>query len=232
MRAHRLSVLLRNFGLSPKDLVNKEAKVVIPLLRSEYYRLAKEQHPDLAPDDLKVEAARRFTRLRSDFEEASNLLEAGIRPWESSTTGSTDSKTRFVYQQPWHKSKEQPWEDPWTQPKFDLKTRIKGHLYFWSGLLIFLTFFREFLVFSAGSCYAWSLPKTINPFWVRRFKDEWNDSADEVTEEKKKKALEDEQQPPTYAPVKKYRDVDNFYQKRGISNVRKKYEPRGLGPSL
>merc|ERR1712224_529239 len=72
---------------------------------------------------------------------------------------------------------------PVMRQEFDTKTRIKGNLIFWTGFFSFLCFMREFLVWSAGSTYAWSRPADLNPFWIRRFQNDWVDKAAKDREE-------------------------------------------------
>lgn len=208
--------------------------MAISTVRAAYYRLAKEQHPDRAPEAHKEEASKCFMRLRNDFEEAITLMEQGIRPKGAggATTGSWQHQqpgARPAYNPPVWEEGHQPFQHRAVQ-KFDLYTRVKGNLIFWSGLFVFLTGFREFLVWSAGSCYAWSSPSDLNPFWVRRFKDEWTEES--AKERVAKKTPEPEKPEVQKERARRDRGVSNFYQKRGISNVRRKTEPRGLGTSL
>jgi len=228
-------MLIRGFGLCPTELAKEEPKAAIAALKVAWKHLAKEQHPDVAPEEKKVEAAQRFVQLQSQLEEAVGLLDAGIRPgqafsgvayphWQQQRS---DDTARPTYTPPaWDKAP-QPFQHR-EQPKFDLQTRIKGHFVLWTSLFLFLTGFREFLVWSAGSTYAWSPPSDFNPFWVRRFQDSWHQDHKEKEAAPKK---------PELAKViaeraKTKRDVPTFYQKRGISTAKRKTEPRGLGTSL
>ncbi|CAE8627631.1 unnamed protein product [Polarella glacialis] len=238
----RLGMLLRRFGLCPVELARQEPKVAVSVLKAAYYSKAKEAHPDYAPEEDKDAAAQRFVELNSEFAEAVKMLEAGVVPasWASGSSSSSSSSPSGVggggahnwqagYRPGFHSA---PWPGggkPFQHsepPQFDLYTRAKGHLIVWSSLFVFLTLFREFLVGTAGSTWSWSPPNTINPFWVRRFKDEWGSEA------QVKQISQDAQVPKPPKPEKVYRDTPTFYQKRGISNVRRKYEPRGFGPSL
>ena len=79
-RGPRLAVLLRSFGLSPAELAKQEPKAAITALRTRYKQLAKEQHPDVAPEGMKEQAAEKFVLLQGHFEEAVKLLEEGTRP--------------------------------------------------------------------------------------------------------------------------------------------------------
>lgn len=224
----RLTSLIRRLGLSPHDFAKQDTKMAVTAVKAQYFELAKERHPDRAPNERKEEAKEHFVQLNEIFEETVQLLEHGVRP----AFGETE---QVFWQQPGlHPGGPSPFESMQRQrvfqhkPKqeFDLKTRIKGNLIFWSGLFIFLSGFREFLVWSAGSTYAWSSPRDSNIFWVRRFQDGWTDGK------------EKEKQPVVMTPKvqqlaqKKDRDIDSFYQKRGISNIRRKTEPRGLGRSI
>merc|ERR1719188_1932082 len=79
-----------------------------------------------------------------------------------------------------------------TEPQtFDLETRVKGHVILWSSLFVFLMGFREFLVWSAGSSYAWTRPQKTNEFYVRRYSDEWQKDKEEAMQAlEKSKQLE------------------------------------------
>eukprot|EP00927_Polykrikos_kofoidii_P010039 TRINITY_DN14237_c0_g1_i1.p1 TRINITY_DN14237_c0_g1~~TRINITY_DN14237_c0_g1_i1.p1 ORF type:complete len:249 (-),score=49.87 TRINITY_DN14237_c0_g1_i1:79-825(-) len=238
----RLASLLRRFGLAPMEFVKQETRPAVQSLRSSYHRLAQEQHPDKAPEAKRDEAAERFKQLNMDYDEAVKLLEAGVRPafgtpvagaarinlhTQMGTPGSGGAAAYMYGPQPWN-----PNGRPSSEPaQFDLKTRVKGNLIFWTGFVSFLFLAREFLVWSAGSCFAWSRPADWNPFWIRRFQDEWADE-----ERKHRKKVEDEggvgaavKRKMSIEPERKDRGVDPFYQKRGISNVRREHHPRGWG---
>lgn len=231
----RLVALLHGFGLNSSKLADQQPKAVIATLRVEYYKLAKERHPDLAPPERKAEASERFAQLQNDFSEAIKLLEAGVNPRLLSSMGGAQPGARKMYAPPPYAAygHGEPFQHL-KQEEFDLKTRIKGHTIFWSSLFLFFCFFREFLVLSAGSTFAWSPPKELNVFRIRRYSDDWSKD-----NEAKKQADDEAAISPTkpkkgadFKETKTERRVSDFYQKRGISNVRRKTEPRGFGPSL
>jgi len=218
----------------PSSFSAASTTLAMSALKSAYRDRAKEQHPDRAPDAEKAEASQKFVQLNSDFDEALKLLEAGVRPvagWTSPSSqyGSAAGEAHAgpTWQHPQHFSA-RPFVHS-QPPQFDTYTRVKGHLIVWSSLFVFLTCFREFLVGTAGSTWAWTPSSSLNPFWVRRFKDEW---ASEVQEKKKEDKAKDAERRKKQLPQKTERGVPSFYQKRGISNVRKQYSPRGHGPSL
>mmetsp|Transcript_116630 Transcript_116630/g.249372 ORF Transcript_116630/g.249372 Transcript_116630/m.249372 type:complete len:247 (-) Transcript_116630:16-756(-) len=235
----RLAVLLKGFGLSPVELAGKESKEAVVTLRSHYYQLAKELHPDRASPERKADASEKFAALTNDFDEALGLLEAGVRPWvPDASPGSYAHGQEVGSAERWRYNPQQVWQErerPFVHrqaPVFDTKTRVKGHLIVWSGLFFFCCFMREFLVWSAGSYFAWSMPQSMNIFWVRRFQDEWTDTA--KADRERQPSAEEVATKLKVAKIaqKKDRGLDNFYQKRHISNTRKHYEPRGLGRSL
>mmetsp|Transcript_56097 Transcript_56097/g.121345 ORF Transcript_56097/g.121345 Transcript_56097/m.121345 type:complete len:239 (+) Transcript_56097:71-787(+) len=227
-RGPRLAALLHRFGISAIELAHQEPKATVALLRSRYYQLAKESHPDRAPMARKVEANETFTRLNEDFEEAVKLLEGGVLPLAArgDSTGAGSQATQ-KYRPEMYQTR--VWT-PTPKMEFDLKTRVKGHLVFWSGLFVFLSLLREFLVYSAGHGFAYRPPADYNVFWIRRFSNTWSleeqkhretKQAEEVDKKVKAKAVAVE--------IPKERRVDDFYLKRGISNSRKRYSPRGSG---
>eukprot|EP00440_Ansanella_granifera_P010530 gb/GFBE01011423.1/.p1 GENE.gb/GFBE01011423.1/~~gb/GFBE01011423.1/.p1 ORF type:complete len:246 (+),score=41.01 gb/GFBE01011423.1/:1-738(+) len=241
VRGVRLAALLRGFGLCPTELSKQESKLALAALKTAYRDRAKEQHPDRAPDDQKAAAQERFVQLNTEFDEALKLLQAGVVPiagWTPTVSpGGSGPRAGPAWQSPHFRP---GGADPWaanskpfvhSEPQqFDTYTRVKGHLIVWSSLFVFLSLMREFLVGCAGSTWAWSSPNSLNPFWVRRFKDEWAHEAQaNQKEEVKKQEVRRKQQ---MQPQKQDRGVPSFYQKRGISNVRKQYSPRGHGPSL
>lgn len=245
-RARLASLLLRfNLSHAPRADAAVQGGNLVADLKAEYLRLAKECHPDRAPDERKREAAEGFMQLQQEFEEAMKLLEAGVRPsaWnygpESSTYSApvgaqrwtpTSSGVEFTaprYEPPPWSELHRPYREQPKQEEFSLMTRIKGHMALWGGLFIFFSALREFLVWSAGSTFAWQPPANLNPFWIRRFDDKWSEAPKEH-----RKSLEE------MAPIKRKmsmqpttidRGVDDFYKKRGVSNVRRDYQPRGCG---
>jgi len=236
-RGPRLTALLRNFGLCPVTLAKEDKQAAITAVKAAYRRLAKEQHPDTASDRLKGEASQRFAALHNDFQEALQLLEADVTPsvgsYPSSASWRQQTSTRSNIHDTWRGYTEAPAFQHRKPLEFDLKTRVKGNVIFWSSLFMFFCGLREFLVWSAGSCYAWSRPSDANPFWVRRFKDEWLDNHDKEEHAKATAPMPDAQvQKIKEVTERKTRNIDNFYVKRGISNVRRKTQPRGWGPSL
>lgn len=226
-RGPRLALLLRNFGLTPADMARAhgaDPKETISEVKAAFHRLAKEEHPDLAPDEGKDKAADRFVQLRGDFEEAIKLLENGVRPvvlgsdhpsWQQQARGPRPmyKPVQNMRQEYFQHRKEQ---------QFDMQTRVKGNFLFWGGLTLFLMGMREFLVWSAGSCYAWSAPSGADPFYIRRFQGTWDNEAKVKVKEDQ---AQEEAKPKYVAP--KERGLDNFYQKRGISNKRRQTQPRG-----
>jgi len=248
MKSLRLVSLLRNFGLSQEMVARQDSKAIAATVRAEYLRRAKEQHPDLVPDERKEEAARNFKVLNEEFSETTTLLEEGVRPnynpprhgMESAGSNVRQQGFRYhVYNHDYegeHHS-EGPRYPVDRRPQFDTYTRIKCNVIFWTGLVSFFAFMREFLVWSAGSTYSWSRPETMHPFWIRRYKDNWGNKALEDrttpaeltpgTEECEKKTKADKKK--KELQMKKTRDMDEFYTKRRISNVKRTYSPRGMG---
>lgn len=230
----RLVALLNGFGLNAADFSNQPPKAVAAVLRKEYYKLAKERHPDVVPDNQKADAAKRFVRLQSDFSEAVKLLEAGIvprMPAASSSAGPANYSGQMHAPPSAWQSYDQGSNGSLRTEEFDLKTRMKGRAVFWSGLFFFFIFMREFLVWSAGQGFAWTAPKDANIFWIRRLKDEWAEDAKKAqdTVAATKPAPKKEKEPAGKKSEKATRNVSEFYQKRGISSVRRKTEPRGCG---
>lgn len=238
-RNARLMALLHGFGLNSAKLADQQPKAVMATLRAEYYRLAKERHPDRVPEEQKAEASERFVQLQNDFSEAVKLLEAGIQPWRLPPMGGMQpGPGRKMYAPPSYGGYGygQGHNFQHLEPQeFDTKTRIKGHVVVWSSLFVFFCFFREFLVWSAGSTGAWNPPKELSLLKIRRYRDDWveeKDTKKKEEEEAAKAALREKQKKAAFQAKKTDRSVGDFYQKRGISNVRRKTEPRGLGPSL
>jgi len=241
VRGVRLAGLLRDFGLCPKEISQQDPKVALAHLKAAYRDKAKEQHPDRVASHEKSAAQDRFVRLNAGFEEAQKFLEAGVKPitgWSAPETH--DATTAHpAWQQPgFHPghpmyASSRPFKHT-EPPQFDTYTRVKGHLVLWSSLFIFISLLREFLVGTAGGMWAWRAPNTLNPFFIRRFSDDWTDEA------QKKRQLDEEAKQKRQEQIAKEgakrekveRGVPSFYQKRGISNKRKKYEPRGHGISL
>jgi len=240
VRGVRLATLLRGFGLCPRELSQQEPKLALARLKAAYRDKAKEEHPDRAPTQEQSAAQERFIRMNDEYAEALKLIEAGVVPvsgWSAPDAHDATAGHHPGWQQsgfqpghPLHASRVFKHSEP---PQFDTYTRVKGHLVLWSSLFVFFTFLREFLVGSAGGTWMWCAPSSLNPFYIRRFKDEWMEDAqtkrqadEEAKRQREKKLAKDA------SNRKVERGVPSFYQKRGISNVRKKYEPRGLGPSL
>jgi len=137
---------------------------------------------DHAPPEKQAAYHERFIVLKSNFEEASGLLSEGVHPWlrvksspkaTGATTGAGPADRENYNPPAWEHNYAGNYEPPKEKPEFDLVTRTKGHFVLWGGLLLFLTFLREFLVWSAGSTYAWNAPKNLNPFSIRRYRDGW-----------------------------------------------------------
>jgi hypothetical protein len=229
----RLTSLLRTFDLPLESVTQQDRKSVIASVRAEYLRRAKEEHPDLAPTEKKDEASQKFKKLHEEFTETTQLLEDGVRPGvfvPPSGQETTSQTIRRPFSHPISPEKSEPGPRyPVTKtPEFDMATRIKCNLIFWSGLFVFMMGMREFLVWSAGSTYAWSRPANLNPFWIRRFQNEWvDDAAKERSSLSKAEMKAKVQEKVKKLEVKKDRGVDEFYQKRRISNVKRKYTPRG-----
>jgi len=119
---------------------------------------------------------------------------------------------------------------PSQKVEFDRATRLKGMSVLCSGILISGYFLREFLVWSAGHQFAWYRPSNKSGlFWVRRFKDEWDDVAKKDREpDKVRKEQEKVRAYLKKVKAEKERDADDFYKKRHVSNVvKRKNSPRG-----
>jgi len=244
----RLHSLLRNFSLPHEVMASEDRREIIAAVKQEYFRRAKEQHPDLVPDEQKADASKRFALLHEDFSETTDLLEEGVQPRAVAGTREAVEKAENMYggsiRQPMYRYpakaedySEGPRYPVPTGPVFDTYTRVKCNIIFWSGFFCFLTFMREFLVWSAGSTYAWSKPADLNPFWIRRFQNDW------VKDSAKDRSLPPDKTPGTreYAAKKKAeakvtkltattdRKLDDFYKKRHIRDVKTRYTPRGSG---
>lgn len=250
-KAGRLAVLLVRFQVSPA-VRNKDPKEILSELKAGYLRRAKEEHPDLVRPAQRKLAEEQFVKLKADFEEATQLIESG---WASGSLHTSQTAAAASGRAPGSSASArgasgggsaaytprsdfgQTFKPASKKQEFDTVTRVKGHAVFWGGLLAFLYVLREFLVFSAGSTYAWTRPESWNPFWVRRFKDEWGNEVgkarkdDQDRVERRKSGLMNESEKAVKkVKEKKERDMDNFYVKRGISNTRKKSYPRGMEP--
>mmetsp|Transcript_29240 Transcript_29240/g.67314 ORF Transcript_29240/g.67314 Transcript_29240/m.67314 type:complete len:229 (-) Transcript_29240:164-850(-) len=213
VRSARLASLLKGFGLCPVELAQMEPKKMMSSLRSEYFRRAKETHPDLASESTaKEEASKNFVLLRERFEEAQKLIENGVVPSLSaaqtsfSSSGSApfrDAQTVYYYHPSWNPS-------PKPVVEFDSMTKLKGRLLVFSVALALCAFLKEFGAAFAGISFSWH-PGTS----VRRW-----DSCPSADAAEVPKA-------PIVRQDTRERGVDSFYQKRGVSNTRKKYVPRG-----
>jgi hypothetical protein len=169
-------------------------------------------------------------RLRSDYEEVTRLVEGGMLTGNmgtASTTSGVGKGSGIRYEPPIWAAGHKPFVH---RPKqvFDVKTRAKGMFAFWTGSLMFLYLLREFLVGTAGSTWAYNRPDSLNPFWIRRFKGDWDNDLNKDREAKgekveRAKSLKKEHED----KVGTTRNMDSFYVKRGISNVRRKSSPRG-----
>lgn len=231
-------------------MASADRREIIASVKQEYFRRAKEQHPDLVPDEQKAEASTRFNLLHEDFTETTELLEQGVQPRAVEGTREAVERAENMYggsiRQPMYRYPNQAeaaaysegprWPAP-SGPVFDTYTRVKCNIIFWSGLFCFMTFMREFLVWSAGSTYAWSPPADLNPFWIRRFQNDWvKDSAKDrnAPPEKTQGTRANEVKKKAEAKVKKLaatqdRKLDDFYKKRHIRDVKTRYTPRGSG---
>lgn len=232
----RLSTLLHNFGLPPSELAGfRDHKAIVSRVRAVYLRRAKEMHPDLAPEERKAEAAASFVALQKDFQEAVQLLESGVTVAGAAAAsaryppGGTTAEGRVRWAASPHAAGvRKAWERQQAPPEsFDIVTRVKGHLVFWSGLFIFLCGFREFLVLSAGSTAAWYTPSDLNPFWVRRFQDEWVDQrkehmAEATTRQEAVKAKARERQKELNKAKRDKEGSDSFYKKRSNSKPKRR----------
>mmetsp|Transcript_42405 Transcript_42405/g.76985 ORF Transcript_42405/g.76985 Transcript_42405/m.76985 type:complete len:230 (+) Transcript_42405:65-754(+) len=210
VRSARLASLLKGFGLCPIESAKMEPKKMISSLRSEYFRRAKETHPDLSTEShAKEEASKRFVALREQFEEAQRLIESGVMPsstpYASAHTADTsyrEGQTVYYYHPSWESTK--------PVVEFDLMTRMKGRLLVFSVAVALFYILKEFGAAFAGITFAWH-PGTS----VRRW--------DSFTGEKEAEVVK----APIVRKDTKERGVDSFYQKRGMSNTKKKYVPRG-----
>lgn len=229
--------------MCPIEMARHEQKAIMANLRQKYFLLAKERHPDLAKPEHKATAAEGFVQLHTEFHEAIELLEQGVRPVFQSvySSHSTSPKHAPGYygwqpQDPHMYSYQAHAWNPHAagfqhtqEPVFDLKTRVKGHVLLWSSLFIFFTLLREFLVGTAGSTWAWSPPANWNPFWLRRFQNEWAEEAKHHSETKSVKPQEPVKPwaPSTNQALVKKKSTPNFYQKRVVTpGVRRKSEKR------
>lgn len=112
-------------------------------------------------------------------------------------------------------------------PEMDTFTRVRCWAAVGFGFFVFFTFLREFLVWSAGSTGKWYGTANLNPFWIRRYAEDWSQGAKkdrEAPSEKmagtkaaliKKKTEEKVKELKT----KSDRGTNEFYTKRGVSNA-------------
>lgn len=220
IKAVRLATLLRGFGLCPVEISKQESKSAVSRLKAAYREKAKVQHPDLASPGNEDEAQQNFAKLSTEYDEALTLLEAGVSPVminSSSfdpTSHASEAHPAFRHHSHWAGTRAS--RQAYEPQQFDTYTRVKGHLIVWSSLFVFMTCLREFLVGCAGSTWAWQPPSNLNPFWVRRYSDDWN------SQDAPLKKPEGEKKPVKDQPaLPKERKVSEFYQKRRISNVRR-----------
>lgn len=241
----RLAVLLRSFGLSAADFAGKESKTVVAVLRTEYFRLAKENHPDRVPTLQQAEAAVVFAKLQNEFHEAVKLLEQGVHLHASAidldSAGYSAAHQSSGAARPVWPHTDASWKDfengqdpaAWsTRAKqqenpdavFDFRTKVKFHLLFWSGLFVFGSMMREFLVSCAGCSWSWQPPVDWNPLVIRRFQADWHAHASELTQKQSRgHGQEAQQSPKPVEPDTKVREVSTFYQKR----VKRMYDRPG-----
>lgn len=241
-----MSTLLRGFDLPRETLASQDAKELMASVKVEYLRRAKQQHPDLVPDERKALAEDQFKVLHEEFSEATKLLEDGVvvRHLPSAMNGHSGEMSGgpgVTMRYPMHAHPSTmdfqagPRYPVHKQPQFDTITNLRCHAIFWSGLMLFLMGLREFLVWSAGSTYAWSRPANLNPFWIRRFQDDWTGRAKEDRKPKVDKNSAEAIRKAKYQKkmseleAKRDRGLDEFYQKRHISNRKQKYSVRGQG---
>lgn len=227
-RGPRLATLLKSFGLCPIEVAKQERKTNIVSLKTAYKQMAKEHHPDKAAEGEQAEATRRFTELATDFEEALKMLESGIRPGQA-PGGTSGPSAGMPGAGPTYEDRRWEYHAQFKHrapDRFDLQTRIKGNLIFWTSFFGFLVGLREFLVWSAGSTYAWNRPATMSISEVRRYKGNWTEDVEERAKESAAK-----EEPPKVKEMasKKDRGVSSFYQRRGVSNARRSSKPRGFG---
>jgi len=219
-RALRLAKLLRGLGIEHSDIAQHDSKSMVAKVRTAYYQRAKEEHPDLAPQEQKAEAGKAFVKLHQDFKDAVKLLEDGVKPYLGGSSPESFHQHTYMYEAV-------DFSERFGQKRpqqFDTKTRIKGHLIFWSSLVSFMVFMREFLVWSAGSTYSWYRPPDLNPFSLRRYQPqgEWKGLEKCAPKEEKETTKSQAEQKP--APKK---DVDPFYAKRGVGTANKGKRPSG-----
>eukprot|EP00929_Paragymnodinium_shiwhaense_P063022 TRINITY_DN31516_c0_g1_i5.p1 TRINITY_DN31516_c0_g1~~TRINITY_DN31516_c0_g1_i5.p1 ORF type:complete len:216 (+),score=44.70 TRINITY_DN31516_c0_g1_i5:116-763(+) len=171
-RSFRLAYLLNRFGVSASEAARQDSKALAKLLRIEYHKLAQEKHPDKFAPAEKEQAADGFVQLHNDFSEAIELIEAGVSVSLQGTAAATGTYQARTYDASQWQEVPRPFQ-PRPVQEFDGWTRAKGHMVLWTGLFTFFYVMREFLVWSAGSTGSWYAPSGFNPFWVRRFKDDW-----------------------------------------------------------
>jgi len=226
IKAVRLATLLRGFGLCPVEISKQESKSAVSRLKAAYREKAKVQHPDLASPEKEEEAQQNFAKLSTEYDEALTLLEAGVSPVMINsasfdpTSHTAEAHPAFRHHAHWAGARAS--RHVYEPQQFDTYTRVKGHLIVWSSLFVFMTCLREFLVGFAGSTWAWQPPSSLNPFWVRRYNDDWNSQEAETKKPEGEKAAK---KSPAEPPVKE-RKVSEFYQKRRISNVRREMPQR------
>lgn len=197
----RLLTLLRRFGIQSAELADKDPKAIIASVRAVYFRRAKEEHPDLAPEERKSEAKEKFVKLQQEFSETIKLLEEGIRPGgdvhpanAASMPGDPNLRRTAHWRSEYQFHDARTWAStggladehkPRQKIEFDTVTRLKGMSVLVTGVVIFGYVLREFLVWSAGHQFAWYGPSRNSGFLrVRRFKDEWDNVAKKDREPK------------------------------------------------
>lgn len=231
-RALRLASLLRNFGVAGAENSAQDPKALISALRTEYFRRAKEEHPDLVPAPQREAATQKFQRMNQDYEEAMKLLQMGISPGHIVKRADGHYGWQPADQSAYQRSGVHPaYRYQHSKPQeFSLETRLKGIASVLFVGCLFIYGMREFLVASAGRCMTYTPPLSFHPLETRRHRPEWKDTAT-CPEQQAKAAAEKARKAEVAARLaeKKDRGVDEFYQKRGISNVKKKHSPRGHG---
>jgi hypothetical protein len=229
-KALRLTALLRKFDVPAELVSSQNTKLLQAAVKSEYLNRAKIQHPDLAMDQHKDSSARQFKILSQEYREATAMLDEGVRPagqdFSVNASGAkymsrpefSGDKTAYSPgpRYPEHKRLE-----------MDTLTRVRCWAAVGFGLFVFISFMREFLVWSAGSTGKWYGTASLNPFWIRRYDDTWqkgpkNDR--EAPPEMIAGSKEAKIKAKTDTKIKelksrKERGTTDFYAKRGISNA-------------
>ncbi|CAD7939798.1 unnamed protein product [Amoebophrya sp. A25] len=164
----RLAVLLHRFrsgdGAGPPGAAAKSGATSTgsslseqqKLLRQAYFRLAKQAHPDAAPQHLRSAAERNFIALKKQYEEAKSLLEefgaadgltsrdgtnsawqrtGSNSSYSSSSSAGCDSSSRSganpyanMWSSPGTVGGNQPFEDFWRYESADLGRNFKQHV--------------------------------------------------------------------------------------------------------